>query len=186
MNSQTWKSDLDNKGNKSHSVESVERCIKVMSRYGFTNIVNYPDRHDEQVLRGTDIKCNFKGKHLIIDHKARSQSLGHLKMVSLELQNNQGRKGSLFLGFTNVFILEDDEYFSFYSVKDLKNLFLSKVDITIPSISSKEAKVNGIPPLYTLLDRREYKQNGKPNNDRIAWFLYSDVKPLRKFTIPLT
>jgi hypothetical protein len=107
------------------------------------------------------------------------------------MQNNAGQTGSLFKGNQDFFILEGSKSFVFFKPKDLIDLFLSKVySLATPIVSGSSRAFdykNNHPVLHTLLTRSNYNRwwDGKPNEDKFAWFTYQEVAHLIKYRIPI-
>lgn len=178
-------------GNKRDSDKSLALLISLMSNFGFHSIITYPKNSIEQVTLGIDLTFSKNGNRYSADHKSRSRKWGHRGLFSLELTNNAGEKGSLFKNTQDYFILEGSKNFVFFKTKNLQTYFLNKVNIfQIPILSnSAEAfdKEKKHPKLHTLLTRSFYNRwwDGKPNEDKFAWFTYQEVVPLICYKIPI-
>ena len=182
-------SSNDKKGDKKRSDGSVARFAETAIKNNYTPIRIVEDNTFENGNLGIDIWITMNGISTPIDVKAKCTK--GINLFVLEQQNNMGDTGSVFKDNTEFFAFERKSCFVLFKTKDLRDLYLQKVYcFQTPTVSNDPScwdPINNRPVLYKVMTRSNYrrKKDGKPNDDRFAYFSFKDVLKLDYILIPI-
>jgi len=169
----------DKKGDKKRSDKTILKFVEVAKQFGF-NVSIVEDNTYENGKLGVDAWIIMGNNKFAIDVKSKCTKGKDLFV--LEQQNNMGETGSVFKTNTEFFVFERDDHFALYKTEDLRKLYTEKVNINESSIVSNHPacwdSTKNRPVLYKTMNRSNYnrKKDGKPNNDRFAYFHFDDLQ----------
>jgi len=172
-------SNNDHKEDKKRSDKTVLKFVEVAKQFGINVSIVEDDTYENGKL-GIDAWITIGNKKFAVDVKSKC-SKGKDLFV-LEQQNNMGEIGSVFKTNTEYFVFERDDCFLLFNTEDLRKKYLELIKINEQSICSNKPECwdykNNRPILHKTMDRSNYnrKKDGKPNNDRFAYFHFDDLQ----------
>lgn len=171
----------DKKGDKKKSNECTELFKKLSVKNNLNPIISKDDSKANKA-KGIDAWIDLFNKQVAVDIKSLS-NFGDA--ICFEHQKISGTIGSLFMDFTDYFAIERNDAFYFFDTKELRKRFCQLVDVNSESICTNRKnicwdKINNRYKLYIMLNKSQFNRwwDNKPNNDRFAYVLFSDIEDL--------